>query len=48
MSEAEIRTNHMNMYPEHSRIELFSRVSREGWSVWGNEAKSTSVNIGVS
>ena len=25
------------MYPDHPRIELFSRSKREGWEVWGNE-----------
>lgn len=27
------------MYPEYSRIELFSRCRREGWDSWGNEAR---------
>lgn len=25
------------MYPEYSRIELFARNEREGWSAWGNQ-----------
>jgi N6-adenosine-specific RNA methylase IME4 len=25
------------MYPDAKRIELFSRLAREGWSAWGNE-----------
>lgn len=28
------------MYPDLSRIELFSRVGREGWAAWGNQAKA--------
>ena len=26
-----------NMYPEFSKVELFSRQPRQGWSVWGNQ-----------
>ena len=26
-----------SMYPDHRKIELYARVSRDGWDVWGNE-----------
>jgi N6-adenosine-specific RNA methylase IME4 len=28
------------LYPNTSKLELFCRVPRPGWSVWGNEVKS--------
>ena len=25
-------------YPEYSKLEMFSRTQREGWTMWGNQA----------
>lgn len=31
------------MYPEYSRIELFSRTERDGWAAWGNQSQPTTL-----
>lgn len=36
----EIRRRIEQMYPSHSKVELFARRQMPGWDVWGNEVES--------
>ena len=36
----EIRNRITQMFPHHSKVELFARTKTDGWDVWGNEVDS--------
>ena len=40
-----IRTTITNMHPTQSKLEMFARVSSEGWDVWGNETEKFNTNV---
>lgn len=40
---SEIRNRIEQMFPTHTRIELFARKKVEGWHAWGNEVESDCV-----
>jgi N6-adenosine-specific RNA methylase IME4 len=40
----EIRDAIERMHPTQSKLEMFARVSSEGWDVWGNETNKFNIN----
>ena len=40
----EIRNAIYRMHPTQSKLEMFARVSSEGWDVWGNETNKFNIN----
>lgn len=36
----EIRDRISQMFPTHTKVELFARTKTEGWDVWGNEVET--------
>jgi len=43
---AEVRQRIERMFPGHKKLEMFARVSTEGWDVFGNEC-SDSIELGT-
>ena len=40
----EIRRRIEEMHPTQTKLEMFARVSSEGWDVWGNETNKFNIN----
>ena len=32
-----------NLYPNSNKLEMYARIKRDGWDVWGNEVKDSIV-----